>query len=144
MPDITLEALATASPVTETLSGGEPIETEIATVGKGSRLRQLSVTPPVIQTSATYTLVAEDQGRVVEMDRTSVQTVTVPLNVLPIGATLLIRRIGTGSVTIAAAASVTIVKKASVSLSISEQWGQVVLHQRALNEWHLTGELLAA
>lgn len=143
MVDITLETMASTAPVTADLTGEEPIETEISLVGQGARLRQLSSTP-INAKVASYVLLITDQGKCITIDDSSANTLTIPLNAsvaFPIGATLLVRQLGTGNTSIVATGGVTIQKKASVGLALSEQFATVFLHKVATDTWQLSGEL---
>lgn len=144
MVDKTLSALLSESPVTEDITGDEPIETVIAGVSKAFKLRQLSATPINAQTGTSYVLVITDQGTVVTMDNVASSTLTIPNNstvAFNIGATIIIRRIGDGGVTYTAAGGVTIEKKVSVGFDIAEKFAQIVLHKIAVNTWHVAGEI---
>lgn len=143
MVDTTIEEIATASPVVSALTGEEPIETEIASIGQAFRLRQLSSTPLSPQTSS-YQLVLTDQGKCVTMDSGSSNSLTVPADAtidFPIGATILIRQIGSGLTTILPAGGVTIQKRITVGFDLVGQFAQCVLHKVAINTWQLAGEL---
>ena len=143
MADKTLLDMVSENPVTVPLNGAELIETVLSSVGSGAVLRQLSFVPIGTQSGTGYTLVLEDQGRLVHMTNSSANIITVPPDavLLPIGATVLVEQNGTGKTTFLAGAGVTINVKSSASLSISERYGRAVLHKVAANLWHLTGEL---
>jgi len=142
---ITLTDLLGTSPVITPLDGSEPAETVVSGTSQALALRQLSTTPVNIQV-ANYTLVVEDQGRVVAIDSPGAVVVTIPDNTLvplPIGATVLIRRLGVGGVNITTGVGVTFTKRVSLGNDLSEQFSQAVLHKTAINTWHLTGELVS-
>lgn len=146
MADINLNDLVTNNPVlsSDVLTGDEPIETEIGSQSRGAKLSQLSVTPINEVTAASYILAVTDQSKAVAVNRTTSHTLTVPNNTtvpFPINGTVIVRRIGAGSVTFTAAGGVTINKRASAGLDIAEQWGQVVLHKTGANEWYIEGGL---
>lgn len=146
MADKTLTQLLATNPVTAALTGDEPIETVTAGTSVAAKLRQLSMAPIGINAGTTYTLGITDQGKVVTMTNASANTVTVPTNAsvaFPIGASLLIRQQGGGATTIAAAGGVVINKKASLTLTLAEQYAQVVLHKTAEDTWHTTGEYVS-
>ena len=143
MTDITLSTLLANSPVSTDLDGDEPLETVISGVSRAFTLRQLSSTP-LQHTTTNVTLNLATQGAVLSMSNDSAANVTVPLNsavALPIGATLLVRSLGLGDVSIVAEAGVTIIKRASSSNILLEQYAQCVLHKINTNIWHLAGEL---
>ncbi len=143
MANKTLTNIVTDNPVTAPLDGSEPFETVVSAVSAGGKLRQLSFTPINPQT-ISYQLVLIDQGKVVTMNSSSSITLTIPSNATVaflIGTTILIRRLGTGGVTMAAAGGVTIQKKSSIGFNLSEQFAQCVIHKIATNTWHLAGEI---
>jgi hypothetical protein len=147
MADIALSALLISSPVTEALDGSEPMEIVVGGTSRAINIRQLSSIPIHIKTSASNVLDLVDQGAVVEMNSASSQTLTIETNAVkafPIGATILVRRTGDGSVTLAASGGVTIRKKVSAGFTISEKEAQVVLHKTDTNVWHVAGELTPA
>lgn len=144
MVDVTLTDLLGSNPVTADLTGDEPIETVKSGVSEAATLRQLSSTPINAQVGTSYSLILTDQGGVVTMANASANSVTIPLNAtiaFPIGATMLVRWLGTGITSIAAAGGVTIQKKASIGLALSEQYATALLHKVAVNTWAVTGEL---
>jgi hypothetical protein len=86
------------------------------------------------------TLELADRGMVVAMDSSDPHDVTVPLNsvvAFPIGTILNVYRAGTGAVEIVGEAGVTIRNIGS----ISDQFGEVSLRKRDMNEWVLVGEV---
>jgi hypothetical protein len=71
-------------------------------------------------------------------------TLTVPSNAtaaIPVGAEFVLRQVGTGQWTIAAAGGVTI--RSRVGLKFAGQWSEAVLTKRATDEWVLSGDLTA-
>ena len=104
--------------------------------------RALSATPIVVITTGR-SLLASDQGKVVEVNNGAVATMTIPTDstLIPIGANVIIRQMGTELLTVAAAAGVSLRRVATASLNLTGQYAQVVLHKRAANDWVITGEL---
>lgn len=143
MVNKTLLDVVTDNPISAPLTGGEPFETVVDAVGAGGLLRQLSFVPVNSNSGTGYTLVLEDQGRLVSMTNAADNTVTVPPDavLIPIGATILIEQNNVGKTTIAPGSGVTISNKSSVIPAISERYGRAVLHKVAADSWHLTGEL---
>lgn len=93
--------------------------------------------------TASYTLALTDGDKVVEMTSTSATTVTVPPNAsvaFPIGASIEIARMGTGSVTIAQGSGVTIVSRGGLR-AVGNQYSSVTVRKNATNNWHLVGDL---
>lgn len=94
---------------------------------------------PNVQTSS-YTLVASDSIKVVEMNSTSATTVTIPPNSsvpFEIGTVINVFRANTGAVTISPGAGVTLRN----SGGIGDQYGEVSLRKRATNEWVMAGDI---
>lgn len=146
MADINLSTLLATSPVIEAVTGDEPIESVVSATSKAFTLKQLSATP-IRESLVSETLTLNDQGKVLAIFSGVDAIVTIPTNAVvafPIGATLLVRTLGIGKLTIAPSGGVTIVKKVTASFELSEQYAQCVLHKVDTNKWHLTGELSAA
>ena len=96
------------------------------------------------QTGTTYTLVLDDNGKIVEMNNGSANTLTVPLNATvayPVGAQINVLQTGTGQTTVAATAGVTI--NATPGLKLRAQWSSATLIKRATDTWVLVGDLSA-
>lgn len=92
----------------------------------------------------SYTLVLADAGKLVEMGKATVQTLTIPTNgtvAFPVGTKIDILQTGAGQVTVAGAVGVTV--NATPGLKISAQWGAATLIKRATNTWVLVGSLAA-
>jgi hypothetical protein len=93
--------------------------------------------------TASYTLVAADRGKLVEMNVGSANTLTVPLNssvAFPIGTQIDILQVGSGKTTVAGA-TVGVTINATPGLAIRAQWGGATLIKRAENTWVLIGDL---
>ncbi len=98
--------------------------------------------PTNLQTSS-YTLVLGDAGRAIDVNSASSSTVTVPPNTsvaFPTGTVIEVCRYGTGAVTIAAGAGVTLRSRGSLT-SIGAQYSSASLRKRATDEWILVGDL---
>jgi hypothetical protein len=96
------------------------------------------------QTGTTYTSVLADNGKIVEMNNASANTLTVPLNssvAYPVGAQINILQTGTGQTTVAATGGVTI--NATPGLKLRAQWSSATLIKRATDSWVLVGDLSA-
>ena len=94
--------------------------------------------------TASYTLVAADRGKLVEMNVGSANNLTVPTNAsvpFPIGTQIDLLQVGSGRTTIVAASGVTV--NATPGLAIRAQWGGATLIKRAENTWVLIGDLTA-
>lgn len=104
---------------------------------------EVGALPRVTTYTGSATLALADYGKVIEVNSTSSSVITIPTNAavaFAVGTLIEIARMGTGSVTIAAASGVTIRNPASV-LTISPQYGSVVLRKRGTNEWVINGYL---
>ncbi len=96
------------------------------------------------QTGTTYTLVLGDNGKLVEMNNGSSNTLTVPLNssvAFAIGSNITILQTGTGQTTIAGAGGVTV--NGTPGLKLRTQWSSASLIKRATDTWVLLGDTSA-
>jgi hypothetical protein len=92
------------------------------------------------QATDDYTLVLADNLKLVSMDYATACTLTVPPDILPVGALILVVQIGAGQVTMVEGASVTINSMDS-ALSLSGQYATATLIQTDTNIWLLTGSI---
>ena len=102
------------------------------------------ITTPTTTSSASYTLVLTDQGKVVEMTSSSANNLTIPLNssvAFPIGTSIFVLQAGTGQTTIVATAGVTI--NSFIGLKIIGRWSGCTLIKRDTNTWAAIGGLVA-
>jgi hypothetical protein len=91
----------------------------------------------------TYTLGAADDSKLVEMDVSIANTVTVPTNAsvgFPVGTEITIIQQGTGQTTIAAAGGVTL-RSAGGLLNLASQYSAATLIKRGTDEWYVVGDL---
>lgn len=96
------------------------------------------------QTGTTYTLVAADDGKVVEILNASPITLTVPLNSsvpYTVGTQIVVLQTGAGQITVAGAGGVTV--NATPGLKLRAQWSSATLIKRATDTWVLVGDLSA-
>ncbi len=109
------------------------------------RLEGVPSRTPIIQKTASYTLSAlTERDDLIEMDSASATTLTIPLNsavAFPIGTSLDILQTGTGQVTIAGDAGVTV--NATPGLKLRTRWSSCTLFKRATNTWVVYGDLTA-
>lgn len=92
--------------------------------------------------SSSYTLVRADAGTVVETNSAASITLTVPNNTsvaYPVGTFIEVMQVGTGTVSVAGAAGVTIHSPASQTTRT--QWSSIGLRKRFTNTWILSGDL---
>lgn len=102
------------------------------------------ITTPTKTSSASYTLVLTDQGKIVEMTSSSANNLTIPLNssvAFPIGTSIFVLQAGTGQTTIVATAGVTI--NSFIGLKIIGRWSGCTLIKRDTNTWAAIGGLVA-
>lgn len=95
-------------------------------------------------TIGAYTLVAADDGKVVEMNNASGTNLTVPPDSsvnFTVGSQIIILQTGAGQTTVVAGSGVTV--NATPGLKLRAQWSSGVLIKRAANSWVLLGDLSA-
>ena len=93
--------------------------------------------------SASYTLVLSDAYKLVEMEVSSANTLTIPTNTaqpFPLGTQILVSQLGTGQTTINASLGVTILSSGGKTKT-SAQYAMCTLIKRNTNEWYLAGDL---
>lgn len=96
-----------------------------------------SLVVPITRT-ADYTLALSDAGKAVRMNVASANTLTVPPNssvAFAVGTMITVRGIGAGATTLTAGGGVTL----NGSVTEVSQYGSVVLHKVATNEWDVYG-----
>ena len=93
------------------------------------------------QKTTNYTLVASDNGKLIDVNSSSNLTITIPQNVLDVGAQLILARRGTGTVTVSPGAGVTLLSRNS-DRSIASQYSSATLIQTSSNNWYLFGDLV--
>lgn len=91
------------------------------------------------QTGTTYTLVAGDNGKVIELNNASPITLTCP--VLTQGFNVLIRQTGAGQVTVAT--SSTTARNRQSHTKLAGQWAEASIAYRATNEFVFSGDTAA-
>jgi hypothetical protein len=99
------------------------------------------------QAGVEYTPELADIEKVIRMTGAAASVVTIPADAttdFPIGTLLSVARDGAGSVSIAAAAGVTINREPATQPSVAAQYGLVNLRKTAANTWALFGAVAAA
>lgn len=91
--------------------------------------------------TVSYTAVLADAGQLTEFNSASALTFTIPANVFPVGTWLDVARIGAGTLTIVAGASVTIRVPTGTPLTLRAQYSTASLYCRAANEFVASGDL---
>jgi len=99
----------------------------------------------IIQRTDSYTLAAlTERDSLIEINKSSAATLTIPTNATvawPIGTSIDILQTGTGQVTIAGAAGVTV--NATPGLKLRTQWSSASLLKRGTDSWVVVGDLTA-
>ena len=132
-----VRALAAGTNVTITDADGVAGDPTISATGGGGS-SSLSIN---IQTITSYTLQSTDSGSWIDMQNSSKNTVTIPLNSttpLPIGAFIYIGQGGPGTTLVTAAPGVTITGS-SVVVGAQNNWCGLV--QVSTNQWRLFGDI---
>lgn len=96
--------------------------------------------PTTIQTD-DYTLVLGDAGSVIEMNKATAVTLTIPPNAdvaFPVNTVLEINQYGAGQVTVAPGAGVTL--RAPNGAKTALQYSSIGIRKRATDEWVLSGD----
>ena len=94
--------------------------------------------------ASSYTLVAGDVGKQIEMNVASANTLTVPLNSsvpFAIGTVIVIVQSGSGQTTLTATGGVTI--NSTPGLKLRTQWSIATLTKRGTDSWIAAGDLSA-
>jgi len=88
----------------------------------------------------SYTLVATDNGQVVEMNKATANTLTVPQNIFTAGQQVLVTQYGAGQTTIAAGSGVTL-RSDGGKLKINTQYSMATILFISATEAYVTGNL---
>ena len=95
-----------------------------------------------VKYSASHTLTLDNSYYMVEIDSSSAETVTIPLNgtvPFPIGTVIYIYQMGTGQVTISPAVGVTL-RSSNAEYKTNLQYSVIILRKRLTNEWVMWGD----
>lgn len=120
---------------------------DFATLSGTETLANKTLTTPTInvainQQSSSYTLVAADASKLVEISSTG--TVTIPTDAsvaFETGTQIHIAQTSSGQVTIAGASGVTV--NGTPGLKLRTQWSMATLIKRSSNNWIVSGDLIA-
>lgn len=139
-----------SSPVIEAQGDDTNVGIELTTKGSGTVTingMELSAAASAItgntQTS-NYTLTLSDAGKMIVMNSSSANTLTIPLNssvAFPVGTRIDIVQYGTGTTTIAKANVSMILNSFSGNLDLYGQYAAATLWKKASDEWLLVGNL---
>ena len=94
--------------------------------------------------TSSYTLVAGDAQKIIEMNVASSNTLTIPLNSsvpFPIGTSILVVQTGAGQTTIAGVSGVTV--NSYLGLKFVGRWAGATLIKRSTDTWVAVGGLIA-
>ena len=89
------------------------------------------------QTGTSYTLVLSDAGKLVQMNNSSSNTLTIPTNAsvaFPVGTKIMIQKYGSGNTTIQGASGVTLRDPNSLA-TISTQYDMRTIMKIGTDEW---------
>jgi len=121
---------------------------EVVTISGTQTLTNKTLTNPIQtigtnQRNASYTLVASDQSKMIEVNSSSGTTITIPnesvTTIFPVGTYIAIMQTGTGQVTIAGNS---FTPNATPGLKTRTQWSLATLIKRDTNSWVVTGDLV--
>lgn len=92
--------------------------------------------------TASYTLVANDNGKMIEMNVASANTLTIDASIFSAGNQILISQYGAGQTTITAGAGVTL-RSSGGKLKTSAQYALVTIIAISSTEFYVAGDLTA-
>lgn len=121
---------------------------EVVTISGTQTLTNKTLTNPIqtIGTNArttSYTLVASDQSKIIEVSAVSGTTVTIPADAtvnFPVGTYIVVVQTNTGQVTIAGSG---FTPNGTPGLKLRTQWSMATLIKRGTNSWLVAGDLTA-
>jgi hypothetical protein len=93
--------------------------------------------------ATSYTLVLGDAYKLIEMEVSTANTLTIPTNAsvpFPLGTQILVSQLGTGQTTITPSGGVTL-RSSGGKTKTSAQYAMCTLIKRGTNEWYLSGDL---
>lgn len=93
--------------------------------------------------ATSYTLVLGDAYKLIEMEVSTANTLTIPTNAsvpFPLGTQILVSQLGTGQTTITPAVGVTL-RSSGGKTKTAAQYSMCTLIKRGTNEWYLSGDL---
>ena len=132
----------------KTMAGGSNTFSAIPQASVTNLVTNLAAKFPLLVTTNeevnSYTLVLGDAQLVVEMNKATANTLTIPPNssvAFPVGTTLLVVQTGAGQTTLTAGVGVTV--NSFIGLKIAGQWGAATLIKRATDTWVAVGALVA-
>lgn len=136
---------ADANDAIEAIQAKVGVDGSAVTTSHEYRINSIEELNTNAQVGTTYTLALTDDGKIVEMNNASANTLTVPPNssvAFPVGSQILVLQTGAGQTTVAAGAGVTVNSKDG-NLKLSAQWCAATLIKRATDSWVVVGDLSA-
>ena len=136
---------ADANDAIEAIQAKVGVDASAVTTSHEYRINSIEELNTNAQVGTTYTLALTDDGKIVEMNNASANTLTVPPNssvAFPVGSQILVLQTGAGQTTVAAGAGVTVNSKDG-NLKLSAQWCAATLIKRATDVWVVVGDLSA-
>ena len=98
------------------------------------------------QTGTSYTIVAADAGKMIEMNNAAANTLYIPTDAtydFPDGTQITVLQTGSGQTTIAAVTPGTTTVNGTPGLKLRASWSSVTLIKRTTNTWVVIGDLSA-
>ena len=136
---------ADANDAIEALQAKVGVNSSAVTTSHEYRINSIEELNTNEHTGTTYTMALTDDGKVVEMNNASANTLTVPPNssvAFPVGSQIVVLQTGAGQTTLAAGAGVTVNSKDG-NPKLSAQWCAATLIKRATDVWVVVGDLSA-
>ena len=121
-----------------TIDDSGVLPTNTGTVGVSFGRGSLSLDNSVTDATTAKTLALSDVGKSIRMTSASANVITIPLNLLPVGAMFVPIQDGAGQTTITAAASVTLNGVVASSFILGTQYAGSVLTQISANTWTIS------
>jgi hypothetical protein len=143
---------ATQTLTNKTIDAASNTLTGVVTLTGTQTLTNKTLTSPTIndakqnvsinaQTGTTYTLVLDDNGKLVTLNNAAPVALTVPTNAsvaFATGAIINLQRIGSGAVTVSVAVGVTVT---STAATLRAQYSAASLIKTGTDSWTLVGDL---
>lgn len=116
-----------------------------ASLDANSKVTASEASAKIFTYTDSHTLLLENAGALVEMNKSTACNLTVPPNssvAFPVGTEIEIKQLGAGQVTIVAGSGVTL-RNADTALKIEKQYCSASLKKRATDEWYVDGRTVA-
>ena len=96
------------------------------------------------QTGTTYSLLSTDGGKIIEMNNSSTNSVTIPTNAavpFQIGTQILVSQYGAGQTGFTWSSGTVTVRSVGNKTKLNGQYSAATLLKRDTNEWYLFGDI---